>query len=82
MDISIGPYWESFVDSLVRTGRYETNSDVVQEGLRLVEERETKLQALRDTLESSIARGEWRTDEEVGTRLHETIRRWEQANGE
>ena len=81
MNVSIGPRWESFVDSLVKAGRYGTSSEVVREGLRLVEEREAKLQALRETIETSIARGGSRTDEEVGQRVRETIDRWKQAQG-
>jgi len=57
MNVSIGDRWEEFVDGVVKTGRYSSASEVVREGLRLVEEREAKLQALRDTLNGSIARG-------------------------
>ena len=79
MDMEIGPRWQSFVDSLVEAGRYDSGSDVLVEGLRLIEEREAKLQALRDTLDASIERGGWRTDEQVGQRVRETIDRWKQA---
>jgi antitoxin ParD1/3/4 len=41
----------------------------VREGLRLVEEREAKLQALRDTLNASIERGGAHTPEEVSASL-------------
>ena len=81
MNVSIGTRWESFIEELVKTGRYGTGSEVVREGLRLVEEREAKLQALRDTLDASIERGGWRSDEEVGERVRGTIDRWKQANG-
>ncbi len=56
MNVSIGERWEGFVDSVLKTGRYGSASEVVREGLRLVEEREAKLAALRDTLDTSIAR--------------------------
>lgn len=81
MDISLDPHWQDFVDTLVQTGRYETSGDVVSAGLRLMEEREAKLQALRDTLNASIERDEWRSDEEVGERVRATIDRWKQAQG-
>ena len=55
MNVSIGQRWESFVESAVRSGRYGSASEVVREGLRLVEEREARLQALRETLNASIA---------------------------
>ena len=57
MNVSIGDRWEAFVESIVRAGRYGSASEVVREGLRLVEEREAKLKALRVTLDASIAAG-------------------------
>ena len=43
MNVSIGERWENFVERAVRDGRYGSASEIVREGLRLVEERETKL---------------------------------------
>lgn len=57
MNVSIGERWEKFVETAVKNGRYGSASEVVREGLRLVEEREARLTALRETLENSIARG-------------------------
>jgi len=57
MNVSIGDRWERFVESVVKGGRYGSASEVVREGLRLVEEREAKLRALRETLDRSIAEG-------------------------
>ena len=57
MNVSIGPRWEGFVESAVKSGRYGSASEVVREGLRLVEERETKLNSLREMLLASIAEG-------------------------
>lgn len=48
--ISLGEHFVSFVDQQVHDGRYGSVSDVVRAGLRLLEERETKLQALRNAL--------------------------------
>jgi antitoxin ParD1/3/4 len=57
MNVSLGERWEGFVAQIVGQGRYGSASEVVREGLRLVEEREAKLIALRTTLDASIARG-------------------------
>lgn len=57
MNVSIGDRWERFVEQAVKTGRYGSASEVVREGLRLVEEREAKLKALCATLDASIAAG-------------------------
>lgn len=65
MDVSLDQRWESLVDRLVDEGRYGSRSDVVSEGLRLVEEREAKLTALRTMIEASIAEGGDVTDEEI-----------------
>lgn len=78
MNVSIGDRWEGFVASIVRAGRYGSASEVVREGLRLVEEREAKLQALRDTLDTSIAGGGTHNDDEVGAAITARLDRWEQ----
>jgi antitoxin ParD1/3/4 len=71
MNVSLGERWEGFVAGIVEEGRYASASEVVREGLRLVEEREAKLQSLRDTLNASIARGGRFDDADVGTVLEE-----------
>ena len=71
MNVSIGQRWQDFVDRVVRSGRYGSASEVVREGLRLVEEREAKLATLRETLDASIAEGGAYTDDEVGEALAE-----------
>jgi antitoxin ParD1/3/4 len=65
MNVSIGKRWEDFVNEMVKEGRYGSQSEIVREGLRLVEERETKLKALRETIDASIARGGSNTTKQV-----------------
>ena len=65
MNVSIGERWKAFVDNVVKSGRYGSASEVVREGLRLVEEREAKLRALRETLDASIAEGGSFSDADV-----------------
>ena len=48
--ISLGEHFTSFVEAQVGQGRYSSASDVVRAGLRLLEEQETKLAALRAAL--------------------------------
>jgi antitoxin ParD1/3/4 len=65
MNVSIGERWEGFVERIVKSGRYGSASEVVREGLRLVEEREAKLAALREKIDASIAAGGAVSDDEL-----------------
>ena len=49
----LGQQLESFVSRLVATGRYNSKSEVLREGVRLIQDRETRLAAL----DASIGRG-------------------------
>ena len=49
----LGNQLEEFVADLVASGRYRSQSEVLQEGVRLIQEREARLAAL----DASIARG-------------------------
>lgn len=46
MSADLGKALEDFVENLVKTGRYRSRSEVLREGIRLVQEREAKLAAL------------------------------------
>ena len=65
MNLSIGPRREGFVEDQVKSGRYASASEVVREGLRLVEEREARLAALRQTLAASLAEGGVNSDDDL-----------------
>jgi len=69
MNVSLGDRWEAFVSDIVKRGRYGSASEVVREGLRLVEEREAKLKALRATLDQSIAKGGETSESEIDAAL-------------
>ena len=45
--ISLGDHFADFIDQQVQGGRYGSASDVVRAGLRLLEENEARLHALR-----------------------------------
>lgn len=52
--VIIGDHFAEFIERQVGEGRYGTASDVVRAGLRLLEEREIRIEALR----AAIAEGE------------------------
>lgn len=47
---TLGDHFADFIEEQVQRGRYGSASDVVRAGLRLLEEREAKLEALRGAL--------------------------------
>ncbi|MEZ2147046.1 type II toxin-antitoxin system ParD family antitoxin [Bradyrhizobium sp. DN5] len=54
---SIGKHFEDLIDNLVESGRYATASEVMREGLRLVEEREEQRKAKLEALRAEIQKG-------------------------
>ena len=57
MNVSLGPKQEGYVRELVETGRYNSASEVVRTGLRLLEERETRLADLRQLIQEGVESG-------------------------
>ena len=55
--ISLGNYFDSFIQSRILAGRYKNASEVVRAGLRLLEEEENKIIALRETIQEGIDSG-------------------------
>jgi antitoxin ParD1/3/4 len=55
--ISLGDHFESFVDNRVSTGRFKNASEVVRAGLRLLEEEENKIIALKQAIEDGVQSG-------------------------
>jgi antitoxin ParD1/3/4 len=51
--VDLGSQLEKLVAKLVKSGRYNSRSEILREGVRLVQEREAKLAAL----DAAIARG-------------------------
>lgn len=75
MNVSIGERWEKFIENAVCEGRYGSASEVVREGLRLVEEREMK--ALREGINATIESGAHLTAEQVSAGLDARMKQWQ-----
>ena len=52
--VSLGDHFANFIDAQISDGRFGSASDVIRAGLRLLEEHEAKLAALR----AALAEGE------------------------
>ncbi len=48
--LSLGEHWEVFIKNEISSGRYGSASEVVRDALRSMEERKSKLDALRTHL--------------------------------
>ena len=55
--ISIGNYFDTFIKSRISEGRYKNASEVIRAGLRLLEEEENKIIALREAIREGIESG-------------------------
>ena len=55
--VSLGEYYESFVDKKVSAGRFKNASEVLRAGLRLLEEEEIKIVALKKAIDDGIKSG-------------------------
>lgn len=53
--LSLGSHWEGFIRGQVESGRYGSASEVVRAALRELEERQSRLAALRAHLDQGAA---------------------------
>ena len=52
--ISLGNYFEKFIQNRIREGRFKNVSEVIRAGLRLLEEEESKAIALRNAIQEGL----------------------------
>lgn len=59
--VTVGKHFEELIENLIGSGRFSTVSEVMREGLRLIEEREerrrVKLEALRAAIQEGLDSG-------------------------
>lgn len=56
--IILGDHFEAFISRQIRAGRYGNVSEVVRASVRLLEEHEQKVEALRKALDEGAASGD------------------------
>ena len=67
--ISLDEHWTKFVEDAVQDGRFRSAEDVVTAGLRLIEERDGRLQALRAKVTGAIVEGDAVSEPELDALL-------------
>lgn len=55
--VALGNYFEDFVENKISEGRYKNASEVIRAGLRLLEEEENKVIALKTAIKEGIKSG-------------------------
>ena len=62
MNVNLGPVFDQFVSNLLKGGLYQSQSEVIREGLRLLKEREELKQLRLAGLRKEIAIGSEQAD--------------------
>lgn len=55
--VALGSHFEEFIQSSISSGRYNNASEVVRSGLRLLEEQEQRVLALRAAIKDGLDSG-------------------------
>lgn len=55
--ISLGNYFDDFIQNRLSSGRYKNASEIVRAGLRLLEEEESRVQSLKISIQEGLDSG-------------------------
>lgn len=55
--VALGEYFENYVKSAVKQGRYNNASEVIRAGLRLLEENDSRVYALKKAIQEGLDSG-------------------------
>ncbi len=82
---TLGEHFEQFIQRQIKTGRYQTASEVLRDALRLLEEderaREAALESLRAEVRKGRPSGKGKPGEDVLARLQAKYRRMAAEHG-
>ncbi|MFM9950044.1 MAG: type II toxin-antitoxin system ParD family antitoxin [Saprospiraceae bacterium] len=77
--VSLGTYFEDFVENKISEGRYKNASEVIRAGLRLLEEEENRVQLLKNAIQEGMYSG---VAQNFDTKKHlEMLKADKQKNG-
>lgn len=69
MEIAVNEHFGKFIEEQVNSGRFHSADELIEEGLRLLEQRETRFHELKAHIEAALAEEVWYTDKEVAAYL-------------
>lgn len=52
--VALGDYFEQFIRTIIEEGRYKNASEVIRAGLRLLENEENKMSALKSAIQEGL----------------------------
>lgn len=55
--VTLGAHFEKIIANSINSGRYSSASEVIRAGLRLIDEKEQKIQILREAIEAGEKSG-------------------------
>ena len=55
--VTLGEHFEQIIEKSIESGRYSSASEVIREGLRLVDEREQRIKILQEAIEAEKKSG-------------------------
>lgn len=75
--VNLGEQLESFIEDAVKNGRYGSRSEILREGVRLVQEREARLAKLDEALARGLADVDAGRVEDAGLVFDRLIRKYQ-----
>ena len=76
--VALGSYFENFIKTKISQGRYNNASEVIRAGLRLLEENEERIMALKSAINEGIESG---IAEDFDPQRHLKTLKSQRANG-
>ena len=55
--VTLGKHFEQIIEKSIQSGRYSSASEVIRAGLRMIDEREQKIELLREAIEAGERSG-------------------------